>query len=232
MPIKKSNAAAVLVASAALVGGGVAIASASTDDTSNTTVPSAGATDKSTYGAPEGRGGGAHTEVTGAEKTKVIDAVQAAHDGATITDVRQDADGSYDALGTQEDGTPVKYDVSADLTTITEHTPGHGGRGGAGGEHTEVSGAEKTKVVDAVQAAHDGVTITDVRQDADGSYDALGTQEDETPVKYDVSADLETITEHTRGPGGHRGHGGPGGEDRPGQDGATGAPSDSTSLNS
>ena len=138
MPIKKSNAAAVLVASAALVGGGVAIASASSDDTSGTTVPSAGATDKSSYGAREGRGGGVHTEVTGAEKTKVVDAVQAAHDGVTITDVRQDADGSYDALGTQEDGTPVKYDVSADLTTITEHTPGdhrdHRGHGGPGGE--------------------------------------------------------------------------------------------------
>ena len=39
--------------------------------------------------------------------------------------VRKDPDGSYDVLGTK-DGSPVMFDVSADLKTITENT--HTGR--------------------------------------------------------------------------------------------------------
>ncbi|MEZ5194199.1 MAG: hypothetical protein R2734_18110 [Nocardioides sp.] len=208
MPVTKSHLASLAVATTALLGGGVAVATAATGDqpasssaaTSGPTSGSAGAT------GPQGTAPGtsSDTAVSGAQKTKVVDAVEAAHDGVTVTDVRQDPDGSYDALGTDADGHPVFYDVSTDLATITEHTGGPGGHGGGPGSSpdTPVTGAQKTKVVDAVEAAQDGVTITDVRQDPDGSYDALGTDADGHPVFYDVSTDLATIAEHTGGPGG------------------------------
>ena len=41
----------------------------------------------------------------------------------TITTVRKDADGSFDALGTSASGGTVSYDVSADYATVTAHTP-------------------------------------------------------------------------------------------------------------
>jgi hypothetical protein len=69
--------------------------------------------------------------VTGSEADKVKSAVTAAHSGVTITSVRKDPDGSYDALGTDASGKPVFYDVSADLTTVTAGG-GHGGPGPRG----------------------------------------------------------------------------------------------------
>jgi hypothetical protein len=41
-----------------------------------------------------------------------------------------------------------------------------------------------------------------VRKDADGSYDVLGTK-DGANVFYEVSADLNTITQHTDRPAGN-----------------------------
>ena len=149
------------------------------------------------------KGQSADTAVTGDEAKKVTDAVVAKNAGVTISEVRKDPDGSYDALGTKADGTKVFYDVSADLGTITENAGGqggpggHGGKGGPGGasQDTPVTGDEATKVKDAVVAKNAGVTISEVRKDPDGSYDALGTKADGTKVMYDVSTDLQTITE-------------------------------------
>lgn len=75
--------------------------------------------------------GGTHTDVTGDEAQKVIDAVKAKDSTVTIDKVQKDEDGSYDATGTKADGTAVRYDVSADLATITEGQGGHGGKGAA-----------------------------------------------------------------------------------------------------
>lgn len=206
MPVTKSHLASLAVATTALIGGGVAIANAATgEEPSTSSSPSASSESRGDH-----RGGGpsADTPVTGAEKTKVVTAVEAAYDGVTITEVRQDPDGSYDALGTDADDNPVFYDVSEDLTTITEHTGGPGGHGGGpgGSPDTPVTGAERTKVVAAVKAEAPDLKVTEVRQDPDGSYDVLGTL-DGAPVFYDVSEDLATVTEHTGGPGGRGDHG-------------------------
>ena len=102
--------------------------------------------------------------------------------------------------------------VSKDLATVTVETggPGGGKHGGAmgGSADAAVTGAEADKVIAAVKAKDSAATITSVRKDPDGSYDALGTKAG-APVFFDVSADLKTVTANTGGPGG--GHGGPGG---------------------
>ena len=67
-----------------------------------------------------------------------------------------------------------------------------------------MTGAELTKVKDAVKAKDSSVSVKSVRQDPDGSYDVFGTK-DGAPVMLEVSKDLETVTENTGGPGG--GHG-------------------------
>lgn len=146
------------------------------------------------------RGAGhTHTAVTGAEAQKVIDAVQKANPGVTITTVQKDPDGTYDAEGTNADGSAARFDVSADLATITAGG-GKGGPGGGGGasQDTPVTGTQAQQVIDAVQKANAGVTITTVRQDPDGSFDALGTKTDGTSVMFDVSKDLKSITENAR----------------------------------
>jgi hypothetical protein len=56
--------------------------------------------------------------VTGDEATKVTAAVTAKDSAVTVSEVRKDADGSYDVVGTK-DSKKVLYEVSADLTTVT-----------------------------------------------------------------------------------------------------------------
>jgi hypothetical protein len=77
--------------------------------------------------------------------------------------------------------------------------PGGGGRGGHA--HTEVTGAELTKVTAAVKAKDSAVTVQRVQKDPDGSYDVIGTK-DGNPVMLEVSKDLGTIETRTGGPGG------------------------------
>jgi len=77
-----------------------------------------------------GRGGHAHTEVTGTELAKVTAAVKAKDSTVTVQRVQKDPDGSYDVIGTK-DGSPVMLEVSKDLKTIQTRTGGPGGgRGG------------------------------------------------------------------------------------------------------
>lgn len=74
--------------------------------------------------------------------------------------------------------------------------------------HTPVSSTVEAAVKAAVSARYSGVTIHDVHQAPDGSYEAFGTKGDGTRVHYDVSSNYRTITVDTRGPGGHGPRGG------------------------
>lgn len=210
MAIKKKTAG--IVAGLALAGmagagllatGGSAFAetTAPTPAASASTTPGTQTQGTQTKRAEQGaRGAGhTHTAVTGAEAQKVIDAVQKANPGVTITTVQKDPDGTYDAEGTNADGSAARFDVSADLATIAAGG-GKGGPGGGGGasQDTPVTGTQAQQVIDAVQKANAGVTITTVRQDPDGTFDALGTKADGTSVMFDVSKDLKSITENAR----------------------------------
>ena len=134
------------LAAAGVVGvTGAAIATAADDSTetpssSATSDPNSGTGSDTAQGeAPEGRpgrpgrpGGHAHTDVTGDEAQKVIDAVTAEHSSVTVEKVLQDEDGSYDVVGT-EDGARIAYEVSADLATVTKRAGGPGGGSGGPG---------------------------------------------------------------------------------------------------
>ncbi len=130
--------AAAALATAGVVGVTGAALAAAADDSAT---PSPSATSSSApRGDAAGRPGGSQdTAVTGSEADKVIAAVKAEDSAVTITTVRKDPDGSYDAIGTKA-GSPVFYDVSADLKTVTAATGGpggghHGGPGGPGVGH-------------------------------------------------------------------------------------------------
>ncbi|MCU1599782.1 MAG: hypothetical protein JWO22_491 [Frankiales bacterium] len=198
--IRKVGAATALVASG-LVAGGV-LAGSMTANAAETT-RSYGSASGSTTTAPA-KGASSDTAVTGTTADQVKAAVKAKYSTVTITTVRKDPDGSYDALGTDASGNSVFYDVSADLKTVTAGAGGgHRGGGGGASKDTAVTGTEATDVKAAVKAKYSTVTITTVRKDADGSYDALGTDASGNSVFYDVSKDLKTVTANAGG----RGHG-------------------------
>jgi hypothetical protein len=67
--------------------------------------------------------GGPHMPVTGDELAKVTAAVKAKDPTVTVTSVRKDPDGSYDVFASKA-GAEVRYEVSADLKTVTADT-GH-----------------------------------------------------------------------------------------------------------
>lgn len=110
-----------------------------------------------------------------------------------------------------------------------------GAGGGRGmGHHTEVTGDEAAKVGDAVKAKDSAVTIESIQKDPDGSYDVLGTK-DGNRVRYEVSADLATITQDQRGgPGwmgrGMHGRGDGAGDQAPGQGSTSGATAQSSGF--
>jgi hypothetical protein len=120
--IRKVGSAAALVA-AGLVAGGVLASNLSAS--ADTTTPTNGET--SSAEAPS-QVTSSDTLVSGTEADQVKAAVTAKDSGVTITTVRKDPDGSYDAIGTDASGNNVFYDVSADLSTITV---GGGGQGDA-----------------------------------------------------------------------------------------------------
>jgi hypothetical protein len=106
-------AAAGLTAAVGVVFGASSLASADNGSPSPTA--------SSSNSAGRDDGGSSDTPVTGDELTKVTAAMNAKDASVTVTRVRKDPDGSYDVLGTK-DGANVFYDVSADLSTITQHT--------------------------------------------------------------------------------------------------------------
>ena len=199
-------------AAGAVIAGGVTLATAASGDDDKGETPGHG----HGFGWGHGRGHD-HSPVTGSEKTKVSDAVTKKYADVTVETVLKDEDGSYDVLGKQG-GKPVLVQASKDLRTIELHSPGFGRfdeRGGPGksmGRHEPVTGAERTKVVDAVTAKHKDVKVMVVLEDDEGAYDVLGIQGDH-PVRVQVSKDLATITLEKGGPGmgmwHGRGHGGP-----------------------
>ena len=75
--------------------------------------------------------------------------------------------------------------------------------------------SERTRVVDAVKAKDSAVSVQDVRQDPDGSYDVFGTKSGQ-PVMLQVSKDLKMITEGHGAPGGPGGPAGQGDAPMPG----------------
>jgi hypothetical protein len=188
---KVGLAAATTAAAGAIVFGGQALADAASGTSGSGTA-------STTSGYAAGPGGSADTPVTGAELTKVTAAVKAKDSAATVISVRKDPDGSYDVFATKS-GTPLMYEVSADLKTITEGHAGHrGGSGRGGSADTPVTGAELTKVTAAVKAKDSAATVTSVRKDPDGSYDVFATKSG-TQLMYEVSADLKTITQNSHG---------------------------------
>lgn len=146
-------AAASALAAAALVAGGsaMALAQGGSSTPSPSASPSASASAGASSGTDGGRGpGGASqdTAVTGTEKDKVVAAVEAKDSAVTVTEVRKDPDGSYDALGTKA-GARVMVEVSKDLKTVEVRTggpgDGHGMPGGAQGG----TGTQSTNPSDA-----------------------------------------------------------------------------------
>ena len=121
-PKKLALGAASVLAAGAIIGGGAALASADPTPSASASASGASADSGSASGtAGQGRQmGGTHTDVTGDEAQKVIDAVKAKDSSATIDTVRKDPDGSYDALGTTSDGAKVMFDVSADLLELAQ----------------------------------------------------------------------------------------------------------------
>lgn len=227
---KIALSAAGLATVAAAVTGGVGAsmayadaseASAGATSSSSSSQDSSSATDSSMStdsSSPERFGKHNHTEVTGDEATKVTDAVKAQDANFAAEKVLKDEDGSYDVIGKSGDDF-VKYDVSADLQTITkdDRGPGRGGPGGGGPgfDHEEVTGDEATKVTDAVTAKDSSVTVEKVFKHEDGSYIVAGTEADER-IMFKVSSDLGTVEElekpdrsdrgdHPGGPGGRGG---------------------------
>ncbi len=128
--------AAAALAAAGVVGvvGVAGAALAAADDSTATPSPSATSSSAPRGDATGRPGRSPDVAVTGSAADKVIAAVKAKDSAVTITTVRQDPDGSYDAIGTKA-GSPVFFDVSADLKTVTAATGMHGGPGGPGGGH-------------------------------------------------------------------------------------------------
>ena len=120
---KLITGAAAVIAAGALIGTGAALSGAAT----GTATPSPSATGSPSAGQP---GGHAHTPVTGEELAKVTAAVKAKDSAVTVTTVQKDPDGSYDVEGAKA-GVPVRFDVSADRSTITASTGGGRRRGWA-----------------------------------------------------------------------------------------------------
>lgn len=190
----------VVGAAALLAGGGIALGVASmatADQAGPGAAPPSAVAGRAHAPNPDGsgqvdgkEGRPRHSEVTGEEATKVAAAVTAKDSAVTVEKVMKDEDGSYHALGTKN-GSRVHYQVSADLATVTETADRGPGRG------QPANADETAKVTAAITAKYPGVTIDKVSKTTDGSFLARGTK-DGKRVGYQVSADLNTITERTR----------------------------------
>jgi hypothetical protein len=116
-------AVATSAAAGAFALGGMSLANAETTAPAPSTSSSAPASD-----AKPGKGAKG-TPVTGDELAKVTAAVTAKDPAVTVARAHKEADGSYDVFGTK-DGARVKFDVSADLKTVTQGAARPGKRGG------------------------------------------------------------------------------------------------------
>jgi hypothetical protein len=177
---------------------GLGLGATSLANASSTTTPTPSATSGSESGAPDGGHhghGSPGTPLTATELASVTAAVKAKDAAITVTNTHKDSDGSFDAFGTKA-GANVKVEVSKDLSTITVEAGGdHGGPGGHS-KGTPVTGTELAAVTAAVKAKDSTITVSHVRKDPDGSYDAAGTKAG-NHVVLEVSKDLATITTRT-----------------------------------
>ena len=204
-------AAAAAVAVGAGVVGGAAIAAAASGDSSTerrtaSTGTAAPAVDSAVASRRlrwrglrrSRRPGHDHTPVTGAELAKVEAAVDAEDSAVTVQQcaqgpgrllrrVRHQGRRSRDARGEQG---PRDHHRTRAWAGAAAGVRGPGGPGGHHA-HTPVTGAELTKVRNAVTAKYDDVTVRGVGKDPDGSYDVFGTR-DGQPVMLEVSKDLKT----------------------------------------
>lgn len=199
MPSKRNLVAGAAIGGLLVIGG---TTFAFADSATSTTTPSVSASASAKAGSPH-----SHTAVTGTELARVKAALTAKYPGVTIDQVQKDPDGSYDVMA-KKSGSKVMYEVSKDLKTVTENQGGRGGHGGPGGKSSQdkvITGTVADQVKAAVKAKESSVTIDTVRQDPDGSYDALGTKSDGTKVFYDVSKDLKTVTLQAAPAGGAKG---------------------------
>ena len=118
-----SSTKLVTGAAAAVTAGSLVFAGASLARADSTTDSNAAGSSTSSAQADRGRGGHAHTEVTGDEATKVTKAVTTTDSAVTVESVRKDPDGSYDVMGTKS-GERVMVEVSADLKSVEVRTGG------------------------------------------------------------------------------------------------------------
>jgi hypothetical protein len=91
------------------------------------------------------------------------------------------------------------YGVASAATPTADPSTSGGTGEGRGGNHTTITGDEAAKVTAAVKAKDCAVSVTSVRKDPDASYDVFGTKSG-AQVRYEVSADLKTITQDTDRP--------------------------------
>lgn len=244
MPTRNTivTSAAGLVAAGVLAVTGASLANATTDspaDTGITSTASASPSPDTSTGdtdanpstgsaecGPGGRGH-AHTEVTGADRTAVVEAVKAKDSGITVAQVLRDPDGSYDVLGSKADGSRVMVEVSKDLSSVQVRTgpPGGMGKGGMR-EGTPVDAAVLTKIAAAVKAKDSSVTVHMGVKLTDGSYRAMGTKADGTRVAVTLDKDL-AVTDISTKPMGMGRHGGMRGGRFMDDDGRTSTPSPS-----
>jgi hypothetical protein len=187
------TAVGAVIAGGILLGGGALANAASSTPTPGASSAPGGYGDGG-RGGPGG-GGPAHAAVTGDELAKVTAAMKVKDASVTVSRVTKDPDGSYDVFGTSN-GNQIKYEVSADLATFTQGQDGTG-PGGPGGP--AVTGDELAKVTAAVKAKDASIAVSRVTKDPDGSYDVFGTSNG-NQIKYDVSADLSTVTIGSGGP--------------------------------
>ena len=208
-----SSTKLVTGAAAAVTAGSLVFAGASLARADSTTDSNAAGSSTCSAQADRGRGGHAHTEVTGDEATKVTKAVTTTDSAVTVESVRKDPDGSYDVMGTKN-GERVMVEVSADLKSVEVRQGGPGpgdGHGGPGGMNlTAVTGQEATKVGAAVRAKDSGFTVERVGKTDDGAYLVAGTKDGERAMAR-VAGDLKSVDIRTGdqgpdGPGGRGGH--------------------------
>jgi uncharacterized membrane protein YkoI len=184
--VRKIAAGATLIG--ALIGGGTLTAMA---------LPANASTTATSNAANE-------TELTGDTATKVNDAVLAANAGATIDRMETEGDGNaaYEAHITKTDGTHATVKLDTNFTITATET---GGKGGRGGNETELTGDTATKVNDAVLAANAGATIDRMETEGDDSatYEAHITKTDGTHATVKLDTNFTITATETGGKGGH-----------------------------
>ena len=118
-------------AAAALTLGAVTMATAADDNTNQSPTASSSQPAVPGQGQHHGGPGMGETPLTGADAEKATAAAQAEFPGGTVLRVETDADGTYEAHVRKADGTEVEVKMDKDfkVTSVEEHSFGHGPMG-------------------------------------------------------------------------------------------------------